>query len=175
MKYSDIPQFLKFNYEIDAEWDYLETILKGYEEDEGLDLNPDFQRAHIWTEKQQVDYIEYVLKGGEVGKQIIFNNEGGRLNWGRLTLIDGKQRLEAARKFMRDKLRVFGCFYSEITGRRRLLHASFKFRMCCLTTREEILQLYLNINAGGTPHTKEELDKVRKMLKKEKKLKMKKG
>jgi hypothetical protein len=27
-----------------------------------------------------------------------------------------------------------------------------------------VLQWYLELNSGGTPHTKEELDKVKKML-----------
>jgi hypothetical protein len=38
-----------------------------------------------------------------------------------------------------------------------------------LKTEAEVLRWYLEINAGGTPHTEEELDKVRKMLKKARK------
>jgi hypothetical protein len=33
-----------------------------------------------------------------------------------------------------------------------------------METRKETLQLYLNINAGGTPHTQEELNQVRVLL-----------
>jgi hypothetical protein len=36
-----------------------------------------------------------------------------------------------------------------------------------LKTREEVLIWYLEMNSGGTPHTKEELDRVKRMLEKE--------
>ena len=42
---------------------------------------------------------------------------------------------------------------------------NFNFQVCQIENRADILRLYLNINAGGTPHTKEELDKVRVLLK----------
>ena len=51
---------------------------------------------------------------------------------------------------------------------RYVIHCGFKFRVCVLPTRKEVLQLYLNINAGGTPHTEEELNLVHAMLQKEK-------
>jgi hypothetical protein len=70
------------------------------------------------------------------------------------------------RAFLGDRLKAFDHLRSEYTDRIRM-HASFKWRVCNLETRAEILQLYLNINAGGTPHTKEELDRVRLMLEKE--------
>jgi hypothetical protein len=40
----------------------------------------------------------------------------------------------------------------------------FKFRMCSLASRAEVLRFYLNINAGGTPHTNSEIERVRAML-----------
>lgn len=100
----------------------------------------------------------------EVGKNLTFVSK----NWskskpGPLILVDGKQRLEAVRAFMRDEVKAFGYKRSEFTGYLRY-YAGFKFRICDLSTREEILQLYFNINAGGTPHTVAELDKVRAML-----------
>ena len=32
----------------------------------GLQLNPDFQRGHVWTEEQQIAWIEYHLR--EIGR-----------------------------------------------------------------------------------------------------------
>ena len=32
------------------------------------------------------------------------------------------------------------------------------------TTQRDLLQFYLDLNAGGTPHSQQELDKVRAML-----------
>lgn len=166
MRFSDIPQFPRFNYQVNIPWNHLENALADYAET-GLDLDPDFQRAHVWSEGQQISYIEYCLKGGEVGRSIIFNNTGTHFDWGTLVLIDGKQRLEAVRKFMRNELPVFGTLYSEFEDSFRITQSDFIFKVCNLQSREEVLLLYLHINAGGTPHTKEELDKVRAMLTKE--------
>jgi len=36
-----------------------------------------------------------------------------------------------------------------------------------LKTRAEVLQWYIEFNAGGTPHTEAEINRVRELLKKE--------
>jgi len=86
----------------------------------------------------------------------------------KMVLVDGKQRLEAVRAFLRDEVEVFGTKYSEFEDKLRGTVARFNFRVCSLSSREEILELYLNINAGGTPHTQEELRRVQELLKQEK-------
>ena len=129
-----------------------------------LNLDPDFQRAHVWTPAQQTAYIEYMLQGGEVGRNITFNHTGwGGSYRGTFEIVDGKQRIEAVRAFMRDEVTAFGRKFSEFEGRLNHTH-NFRFRVTELQTRAEILRLYLNINAGGTPHTDEELDRVRALL-----------
>lgn len=56
--------------------------------------------------------------------------------------------------------------FQDVPGcsRMRLFQNGFKFRICNLRTEAEVLRLYLAINAGGTPHTEEELNRVRRML-----------
>jgi hypothetical protein len=165
-KFADIPKFPRAHYEVDIEWGSLEETLKSSAIAVGLNLEPDFQRAHVWTKKQQTAYVEYQLMGGEIGKNLTFNHPGWNSHnfEGEYVIVDGKQRLEAVRAFLRDEVPVFGHVYSEFTDSLRLIHSSFKWRVCTLQTKADVLRLYLNINAGGTPHTKSELDKVRKML-----------
>jgi hypothetical protein len=166
MDFNDIPQFPHAHYEIDVFWTYLEEHIQHQTEERvaPLDLEPDFQRAHVWTEAQQVAYVEYALRGGEVGRNLTFNCPGwGRDYRGPYTIVDGKQRLEAVRKFLRNDLRVFGHRYKEFTGKLRTLSHTFKWRVCSLKTRDEVLDLYLGINAGGTPHTAEEITRVQNL------------
>ncbi len=166
MHFKDIPQFPKAHYKVSVDWGHLEAQLEELNAEGCLDLDPDFQRAHVWTEEQQIAYVEYVLRGGEVAKNLTFNAPGWPASHGvPIQLVDGKQRLEAARAFMRDDLKAFGHRYSEFEGRFRTIDIRFEFRICSLETREEVLQLYLNINAGGTPHSAEEIERVRAMLK----------
>lgn len=179
MKFQDIPQFTRFpGYRYDCSWDELEHSLNRYEEHYGLDLDPDFQRAHVWTEEQQRKYIEYVLKNGHTGKELFFNcpywNSNGHA--GKITLVDGKQRLNAVMRFMRNELKIFanfdpkleGYLLSEFDGYLPILIASFKIYINDLRTREEVLQWYIDLNDGGTPHTNEEIKKVRVLLSEEK-------
>ena len=167
MRFQDIPQFPRAHYQVDVSWDYLEDHIAHHTNTEcsPLDLEPDVQRAHVWNQKQQVAYVEYILRGGEVGRNLTFNCPGWMQDWrGPYVIVDGKQRLQAARAFMRDEFPAFGLKFSEYSGRLHITGPSFSWRVCSLESRRELLEFYLSINTGGTPHTKAELDKVRAML-----------
>ena len=45
-----------------------------------------------------------------------------------------------------------------------MLMGRFKWRVVALKTREDVLRFYLSLNAGGTPHSAEEIERVRAML-----------
>jgi len=170
------------NYRVNIPWDYLEDNLNRYmNEREGtalLDLEPDFQREHVWTIAQQIKYVEYILQGGMSGREIYFNCVGWMKDWkGPFVIVDGKQRLHAARQFIANKLPVFGELHpkpvtglfddkgdvqykgylrSEIEGRLSM-NAQFIFAINDLKTQAEVLKWYLEMNTGGTPHTEQRL------------------
>ena len=164
MDWTDIELFPRAAYEIDIEWRYMERHLE-QEMLHGLDLDPDFQRLHVWTDAQRTAYLEYVLRGGEVGRNLtIACSDWHTTPTPDYVLVDGKQRLETVRKFLRDEIPAFGHLYSQFTGSLRFTQARFKWRVVECKTRQDILRLYLNINAGGTPHTAEEIAKARALL-----------
>lgn len=102
--------------------------------------------------------------GGEVSKTILWNDrngEGG--DYSPIEIIDGKQRLNAVRGWLKDEFPTFGHIFSQWEGPMRGHLLKFDFQLCSLSAKE-VLKLYLNFNAGGTPHSKEELDKVRALL-----------
>jgi hypothetical protein len=176
MDFKDIPQYTRDgNYRVNVSWDYLEETLEGYAERSqkfgsvaSLELNPDFQRGHVWKESQQVAFVEHCLRGGVGSREIRFNCTGWMADFrGPFVIVDGKQRLEAARKFLRSELKVFGHYFNEFTGRIRSLTTDFIFNINDLKTRKEVLQWYLDINTGGVVHTPDEIQKVRDLLAKE--------
>lgn len=169
MRWRDIPQFPSARYAVDVPWTHLEQNLETLRGGGELRLDPDYQRAHVWTEEQQRQYVEFQLMGGELSRTIIFNTP----HWHSyemspektyIELLDGKQRLEAVRAFLRGDVQAFGLRFDEFDGKFPTMEYRFRFQVCCLETREDVLQLYLKINAGGTPHSKKELDRVRKLL-----------
>ena len=136
MKFKDIPQFLtnKANYHIDIGFRYFDKAIQNYIDEDGLILNPPFQRGHVWTEEQQKAYIVYLLRGGPSGKDLYFNCPSwhckATTDYNEFVCVDGLQRITAIRKFIQNKLKVFGCYYNEFEDEPR--HITTRLRkMCC--------------------------------------------
>lgn len=168
----DIPQFISGgNYAVHISWSHLlRHIEKQQEEKPGLDLNPDFQRAHVWTEAQQIAYVEYALRGGQSGRDLWFNCAGWFADWrGPYVVVDGKQRLEAVRRFLTDEIPAFGVRLSGYGDKLHPMDPAFVWHVNNLPTRAEVLEWYLQLNSGGTVHTPEELARVRALLLQERK------
>jgi len=167
-------------YTRDGEWecDYdlrgVIRFIRQQEEDCGaIDLDPDFQRGHVWTSAQQEAWLIHILRGGKSGRRIFFNHPGWKSGYnGIMELIDGKQRIEAIRAFLNNEVTLWGYTYKELcpdatTARLVMRHCTIKINVNTLKTREEVLHWYLEMNDGGTPHTEAELQKVRDMLRAE--------
>lgn len=159
----------------------LENTIQRYEKEYKLDLNPDFQRGHVWTKDQQIKFVEYLLRGGQSNHTIMLNypkwngmgldaeQEGEAIDQ-RMVIVDGKQRLTAVRAFLQGKIKAFGRTIDQFVQKPRIIarHIMLKFQINDLSSKKDILKWYLQINEGATPHTEEELQKVRKMLKTDK-------
>lgn len=78
MKFRDIPQFISHgSYQVDVQMEYLIKWIDEMVREEGLQLCPDFQRGHVWTEEQQDKYTNSCFGAGKSGKTIYLNNP----NW----------------------------------------------------------------------------------------------
>lgn len=151
---------------IDRILKYLESLkIGGFT----LNLSPDFQRNLVWDNQRCIDFLEYFIKGGQSGRILYFNcpawdsfndNEDHEI-----VIVDGQQRLEAFRKFLDNEIKVFGYYFKEIEDTFEL--GWIRININNLKTKKEVLKWYLGINAGGVPHTKEDIEKVEKMLNKE--------
>lgn len=162
MRFADIPEFPRAHYEIDVSLRELLWHLDSWAEKYNLTMEQDYQRQHVWTEAQQVAYVEYLLRGGEVGKVIIVNAPGwGKGKVKKVEVVDGKQRLTAMKRFMTNEIKVFGHLYSEYEDKLNYM-LGFRWRVVDLD-RLGILNLYLSLNGGGTQHTKNELGRVEKL------------
>ena len=135
-----------------------------------LEMQPDFQRANVWSEEQEIVYVETVIKGGATHARTIYLNcpdwKGGcSTKYKDFVCVDGLQRYTAIKKFVENKLRVFGLLMNEFEDYKileRMFH--MKLNVNNLQNKKDVLLWYLQINDGGTYHTKDELDKVKSML-----------
>ncbi|HCT86146.1 MAG TPA: hypothetical protein DF296_13225 [Candidatus Margulisbacteria bacterium] len=166
-KFREIPQFTKYPANgVFVSLNYLETKLTDEIKEYGLQLNPDFQRGHVWTDNQQIAFVEYILRGGQSGRDVFFNNPSWHVGeGGEYVCVDGLQRITALLRFVRNEIRAFGHFFNEYEDPRILsMRFGIYWHVNDLQTKKEVLTWYLEMNEGGTPHTKEELERVRGML-----------
>lgn len=137
----------------------------------GLDLNPPYQRASVWTHEQRVNLIKSLLQGLPIGA-VFINDRGDHVK----RVVDGKQRLETLQMWFAGDLRVPREWFTpamveadhdhlHLVGNADLaLRAQRFFRNWAtiatywtkLKTVEEEADLYERINYGGTPHDPKE-------------------
>ncbi len=164
----DLPKYHlpRTNNALHRSWCDVERFLVDQAEYHGVlideILNPQLQRGRVWTEEQQVAYIEHVCRGGESGKEVWFNQTGWN-STDRLICVDGLQRITAVRRFYNNEFKVFNKYYGRDFGEIWPLAMSFVVHTIDFKTDAEIKAWYMRCNDGGTQHTQEELDRVRNL------------
>lgn len=166
MKWDDIPQLI-----CDAQLNHWDLSIVDYDKfiDKqcllyNLQMCPDFQRGHVWTETQQSKYIEFILRGGKTGRDFYFNQYGKVY-----VCVDGLQRTTAIQKFVNNQLKVFGQYFDEFGDPGLRFHTPCQNMITVyennLSDYKDVLLWYIDMNEGGTAHTTEEIEKVKKMIK----------
>lgn len=171
-KFKDIPLFISDGvYQVNYPLPSLVKWVEDEIEEMNLQLNPEFQRGHVWTEAQQIAWIEYHLRGGKSGNTIYFNHplwfdqkEPKPGQYADYVCVDGLQRITAATRFIHNEIPAFETYYKDFEDKFRVLTCNMLVCVNDLKTEREVLQWYLDMNAGGTPHSDAELEKVRKMM-----------
>ena len=175
MRLSDIKKFTKKgSYQVNVHLSHIKKTLADYEQDYGLELNPDFQRGHVWTEEQQIAWLEFYFKSDDnMSSNIIYFNspafqpvetENKDLN-NAILCVDGLQRLTAMIKLLDNEIKIFGHYLNEFEDSSLLTKRySLIFNINNLCYRKELLNLYIDMNTGGTVHSSTEIARVKKML-----------
>ena len=179
--YSRIRPMPRSVYSVHCPIHRIEDTLKGLNgdaEDGGgrLELEPDFQRGHVWSLEKKVAFVEAVLRG-TAPMTIRFNcpSWGGGddkdvvgLNPNSIQCIDGLQRLTALREFVAGKFTVYGDLSVEkLEGTSFAMNrmgAMWIQEVFQIKSRAELLQFYLDLNSGGVVHTPEEIERVKGLL-----------
>jgi hypothetical protein len=145
--------------------------------DIGLDMDPDFQRGHVWEDRHRTAFVEHLLRGGRHGRTIAWNSptygNAGRIADSdlpdTLVIVDGKQRMTAVLRFLGDEVPVFGgnlLSDFDAESRRDVLigtspHLRLQMHVHGLQYRHDLLDLYLQLNEGAIAHAPEEIARVR--------------
>lgn len=160
------------DYQVHIPLGYMESWLKEADEDYGLYLEPPFQRGHVWTTAQREAYLKFFFSNATTSRIIYFNcpdwwPNPAEIDCHGMYCIDGLQRLTTLRMFLRDEVKLFDKYLSEYQDAKEVLrHAThcLQFNVNNLPKMRDMISWYLDTNTGGTPHTAQEIARVRKLL-----------
>ena len=132
-----------------------------------FDLNPDYQRGHVWTQAQQEAFMGHMLEGGAT-PLVVCNRVSIAVD----EVVDGKQRLTAFYRWYTGQIDgVTDNFRINIADldddARRWMASPSGLRMTIgyvSLPRAEVLRLYLRLNRGGTIHADMEIENVCHLL-----------
>jgi hypothetical protein len=129
---------------------------------------PPWQRPVVWTEAQQVRFIEGIFLGLGTGYYVVngrdYEYAGAdkpMSGW----LIDGQQRITAIARFIADEIAIFGgVHYSDLSigeKRRRFDNLTFPcFELGYEDDESKLKVLYHRLNFSGIAHTQEDLQRL---------------
>ena len=123
---------------------------------------------HIQTVLSIATVIDIGFKSGNI---IYFNCPSWHCSvpdgaYNEFVCVDGLQRLTAICRFANNEIKVFGSYFNEYTDLAMLNSHTIKLNVNDLKTERAVLQWYIDMNVGGTPHTTEEIERVKQMIKK---------
>jgi len=127
-----------------------------------VDMNPVFQRDYVWSEADDVAYIEWFLRTNESIRicpaTTISIKRGSKTD--AYQLIDGKQRCNALLKFCRGELKIFGQYFKDFEFKGFNPDVYFSF---IDLEGDDLIDYYLAVNTTGVQHTEEEIEKARRL------------
>ena len=121
-------------------------------EDGRIDMNPPYQRGLVWTPAQKCKLINSIIAGLQLPS--IYFREMPLSAQYVYEVVDGKQRLDALRGFLRDEWAYNGNVFSKSPK-------DFQAFMYTITvpgvyvkglSDEDTVELYERLNFGGVPH-----------------------
>ena len=137
--------------------------------DEDPLIVPDYQRAAVWTDDQCAKFIGFLAEGGEapsvyVQRWPLSQNKPDEI-------LDGLQRITAVRRFLANEVPMELTDGTRVYLRdldaesQRLLQRNagptIRLQYVLYETRADVLDMYIRLNRGGTPHTDDEISRVK--------------
>lgn len=174
MKFSDLLAPIQDgDYQVDVSLEFLTEYFNSLSEAYNVQLNPDFQRGHVWTKRQQQQYIKNFLRNTRTNRLVYFNcidfshyepSELVDLDPKDFLCVDGLQRLTALLAFRNNELDIDGYFYRDFEDTPRIMVGRIHVNINTLRSKKELLEWYLLLNETGVPHSQAELARIKDMI-----------
>lgn len=159
---------------------HISALLYKMFDENGVDLDVDYQRGNVWTIDQKIALIDSIFKNIDIGKFVIIKRP-----WGPdpnkpstpllYEMLDGKQRTTALYEYYIGKYPYKGLYYHQLHPRDRghFREYPISYAESKPLTNEQKYRYFLKLNTSGTPVDERHLNKVRQMWIKEQEKKKK--
>ena len=139
-----------------------------------IDLNPEYQRGHVWSAEQERKFVGAMLENHKAIPPFWFNWTNKKFNRSDSEIVDGKQRITALLHWLAGDIiaecpcgiSIHYSDLSEIDNRNVENYILMDWNFVQLS-RKDVMKFYLRLNSGGTIHNAEELDRVKKLIENE--------
>jgi len=135
----------------------------------GVNFEPDYQREFVWSLEDKVSLIDSIFHNVDIGKFTFIHYEMEK--WIETGLgyeiLDGKQRIRAILDFYEDRFTYKGKLFSELSHRDKHHFTDYAIAQAEAKnlTDDQILRYFIMLNTGGRVMAKEQIEKVKGMLK----------
>lgn len=129
----------------------------------GIDMNPDYQRGHVWTEEDKVALIDSIFKGIDIGKFAFATKHDMDFYY---EIVDGKQRMTAIIEFYENRFRYRGKFFNELSHRDQDYIENYHVSVADIrgADRNTVMKHFVAMNSQGRVMDSAHLEKVRAMI-----------
>lgn len=133
----------------------------------GVDMNPDYQRDHVWELSDKISLIDSIMNNSDIGKFLFNRRDYVDAETPLYEIIDGKQRVSAILEFIEDRFEYKGLKFSQmhLRDQHQIKGKVVNIAEVQNSTKEQLINLFIKVNTSGRIMSKDHLDKVRKMLK----------
>lgn len=114
-----------------------------------------YQREYVWTEKEQVEFIQNLIMGLPVGEVSVVLDTTYKEGVKYIEVVDGKQRLITLKKYFNDEVVVWGQVYSDLlpADKRFLGNMILPYTDLSAQSEKEKLEYFYRINFSGVPQS----------------------
>ncbi len=131
----------------------------------GADDAPEYQRDYVWTNKDEINLINSIINGSDIGKFIFLKYKWPKVD---AEVLDGKQRLNTLIRFITSQFKVNGLYWHEWSRFDRQRFGDHVVQYAELDaenfTEADKLRIFLQVNAAGVPQSEEHLTKIKTRL-----------
>lgn len=136
-----------------------------------VNLDPVYQRDYVWAEDQKIKFVGAAIENPKAMPPFWFNWVHDEFDRSSSEVVDGKQRLNACISWLDGEIPAV-CPCGETVWFKdlneidiRLIDFGFSFSWNFVDlNKKEVMKFYIRLNSGGTIHSGEDLDKVKKLI-----------